>query len=120
MIKSKSIQLKREEGDGVRICVMRYVRPEYDYDEWWQDLAPSARLLRSYRNGETDWEEYERRYLAEIEDKGGLLRRLALMSAQQDVTLLCWELDDRRCHRRLLLEKIKELQGSGCASGHWD
>ena len=88
---------------------MRYIRTEYDFDECWQELAPSVGLLHAYQRKEIDWEEYERRYLKEIADKDALLQKLADMARQGDVTLLCWELDDRRCHRRLLVEKIGRL-----------
>ena len=49
MIKVKSILDKRNEDDGVRICVMRFVKSFYNYDEWLRDLAPSVELLNDYR-----------------------------------------------------------------------
>lgn len=109
MIKSKSIQSKREKGDGIRICVMRFVRDYYDYDEWYKELAPSISLLQDYKNKKMDWKEYERRYLEEISDKKESIKKLAEMSKDKTITLLCWELDDKYCHRRLLIDEIRKF-----------
>jgi uncharacterized protein YeaO (DUF488 family) len=103
MIKVKSILDKKNKDDGVRICVMRFVKNFYDYDEWLRDLAPSIELLNDYRNKKIDWSEYEKRYLKEMEGKKELIRKLKKRSDEGEmVSLLCWEKDDRFCHRRLL------------------
>ena len=103
MIKVKSILDKKNKDDGVRICVMRFVKSFYDYDEWLRDLAPSIELLNDYRNKRIGWSEYEKRYLKEMEGKKELIRELKKRSDNGEVvSLLCWERDDRFCHRRLL------------------
>lgn len=108
MIKIKSILDRKEKDDGVRICVMRFVKSFYDYDEWLRDLAPSVELLNDYRKKRLDWSEYERRYLQEMENKKELIKDLKKRSDEAEViTLLCWERDDRFCHRRLLKTLIE-------------
>jgi len=108
MIKIKSILDKKSEDDGVRICVMRFVKSFYDYDEWLRDLAPSIELLNDYRNKKIDWSEYEKRYLKEMENKKELISELKKRSDNGEViSLLCWEKDDRFCHRRLLKNLIE-------------
>ncbi len=108
MIKIKSILDKKSEDDGVRICVMRFVKSFYDYDEWLRDLAPSIELLNDYRNKKVDWSEYEKRYLKEMESKKELISELKKRSDNGEViSLLCWEKDDRFCHRRLLKNLIE-------------
>ena len=108
MIKIKSILDKKSEDDGVRICVMRFVKSFYDYDEWLRDLAPSIELLNDYRNKKIDWSEYEKRYLKEMESKKELISELKKRSDNGEViSLLCWEKDDRFCHRRLLKNLIE-------------
>ena len=109
MIKVKSILDKENRDDGVRVCVMRFVKDFYDYDEWLKDLAPSIELLNDYRNKKIDWGEYEKRYLKEMEDKKELIRELKKRSDEGEViSLLCWEKDDRFCHRRLLKNLIEK------------
>jgi len=107
MIRTKSILDKRSKDDGVRICVMRWVKSFYDYDVWLRQLAPSIELLNDYRRKKIDWNEYEIRYLKEMEDKQELIKELKKRSDRGEViTLLCWEKDDRFCHRRLLRSLI--------------
>lgn len=111
MIKTKSILEKKAESDGTRICIMRYVRDFYDYDEWLRELAPSAELLNDSRKKKISWNEYEERYLKEMQNKEGLIRKLKERSDSGElITLLCWEKDDKFCHRRLLKDLIEGIQ----------
>jgi len=108
MIKIKSVLEKKSEDDGVRICVMRFVKDFYEYDEWLRDLAPSVELLNDYRKKRIDWSEYEKRYLIEMENKKELIKELKRRSDDGEViSLLCWENDDSFCHRRLLKDLIE-------------
>lgn len=78
-------------------------------------FAPSEKLLSAYKAGQIGWEDYERRYLTEMREIfraspdafGKLLQK-------GEVTLVCYESDPNRCHRRLLaelLEKVARKQG---------
>jgi len=88
---------------------MRFVKSFYDYDEWLRDLAPSIELLNDYRKRKIDWSEYVRRYLKEMENKKELIKELKKRSDGGEVIgLLCWEKDDRFCHRRLLKDLIEK------------
>lgn len=108
MIKTKSILDKKSEDDGIRICVMRFVKKFYDYDKWLRTLAPSIELLNDYRNKNINWQEYEDRYIKEMEDNKELIKKLKLESDRGiTITLLCWERSDKFCHRRLLKELIE-------------
>jgi len=107
VIKTKSILAKKSEDDGVRICVMRFVKSFYAYDEWLRDLAPSIELLNDYRNNK-DWYDYECRYFKEMENKKDLIKELKTRSDSEVITLLCWEKNDDFCHRRLLKELIEK------------
>ena len=110
MIKIKSILDKKSEKDGSRICVMRFVKDFYDYDEWLRELAPSIELLNDSRKKKIDWNGYVERYLREMDNKKELIEKLKGRSDKGEIiTLLCWEKDDRFCHRRLLKELIERL-----------
>ena len=111
MIKTKSILDPPSKDDGTRICVMRYVKPFYKYDEWLVDLAPSKYLLDSYRQYDITWEDYVPIYIEEMKapSKVRLIDSLRERSNNGEViTLLCWEKDDSKCHRRLLKELIEK------------
>jgi uncharacterized protein YeaO (DUF488 family) len=58
------------------------------------------------------WEEFEKRYLEEIQkpEKALFVRLVANLAMQADVTLLCVEDTPERCHRRLLAEECQRLQ----------
>lgn len=86
---------------------MRFVKSFYDYNEWLRDAAPSINLLNDYRYKRINWDEYEQRYLKEMEDNKELIKELRKRSDEGEIiTLLCWEKDDRFCHRRLLKNLI--------------
>jgi len=108
MIKTKSIMSEKNEDDGTRICVMRWIKNFYDYDEWLKKLAPSIELLNDYRAKTIDWDDYETRYLKEMESRKNLIKELKKRSDDGElITLLCWEKSDRNCHRRLLKNLIE-------------
>jgi uncharacterized protein YeaO (DUF488 family) len=109
-ITSKSITLKKNKRDGLRICVMRRVRPEYEFDLWIPKLAPSERLLRDYViNRKINWEDFSERYKKSVLSKNRLLINLIIYLAKRHkVTLLCFERTAKFCHRSLILEEIKK------------
>lgn len=71
------------------------------------ELAPTRELLSDYRQGRIDWAEYERRFLALIEQR----RIEELLDPEEFSTptvLLCTEPGPTHCHRRLLVEYLAE------------
>jgi uncharacterized protein YeaO (DUF488 family) len=112
MIKSKSVYYdKTEESDGIRILVMRrWCRPlskkKAKINEWLPELGPSKRLLDEWNKNLINWDEYEIRYLKEMEVRTGLIDNLAQRAKTETITLLCKEPTDEHCHRRLLKELI--------------
>jgi len=115
MLKTKSIFDEPDEEDGIRISVMRWHYPPEKYkgryDEWCRDLAPSAELLRRYKRGEIDWDEYEKLYNEEMKAKTPLIKKLAERAAEEEITLLCAEKTDEKCHRRLLQNMLEQFMG---------
>ncbi len=96
--------------DGTeRVLVMRYwprgVRKDA-VDRWERDLAPSAELLRAYRDGQLGWEEFARRYRVEVGEQRELLTELSRRAQRATITLLCGCRDESRCHRTLLKEMV--------------
>ena len=87
---------------------MRYVKPSYKYDVWMRSLSPSKKLLWDYRSKRISWREYAERYIKEMKSRQAIIRLLAELSKLTDICLLCWEIDERFCHRRLLAEMIRK------------
>ena len=108
----------REPDDGYRLLVCRY-RPrgvkheDETWDAWCPALAPSVELhADAYGKGGTPiaWEEYERRYLEEMERQRYWIDGFAgRVRAGETVTLLCSSacVDAERCHRTLLAGLIQ-------------
>ncbi len=81
-----TIRLKRayeplSEDDGTRILVERLwprgvSKEKAAIDLWLKDLAPSPELRKWYGHETSRWDEFRKRYLAEIEDNSEVLNDL--------------------------------------------
>lgn len=75
----------------------------------------SADLDKRFKNAyDYAWakSDFERRFLAEIAARPAALdrlKRLSERSTEEDIYLICYESDDKPCHRKLLLQ-IAEAQ----------
>lgn len=109
-ILTKSIHKSKNKEDGVRICVMRHIRPEYDFDIWIPNLAPSEKLLDDYIVKKTIvWIEFKKIYKENILIRNyDLLKLLVLLANHTTITLLCGEDSVRFCHRKLIIEECKK------------
>jgi uncharacterized protein YeaO (DUF488 family) len=63
-------------------------RDEIDLDGWLKDVAPSTDLRRWFAHDPEKWEEFRRRYAAELDAHPQALRPLLDAAAAGDVTLL--------------------------------
>lgn len=117
MLKNKSILLPKTAADGIRVCVMNSIHPEYEFDLWLPCLAPSRNLVEQYViNHQMSWEEFQSKYRAEQQerDNQAVIQALAELVKQaekknQHVTLLCFEPDITHCHRQMIMQRLKEF-----------
>ncbi len=114
MIKTKSIYKPVEEEDGLRILITRFyprgVKRE-KYDIWVRELAPSAELLKRYKNTEIDWDDFKITLLSELRDNIDSIEAIHALQARgnmQNITLLCYEKDGCPCHRHMVRDLIEE------------
>ena len=84
------------------VCGMGY--------EHMPDLAPTQELLKSYRDGQMAWEDYERQFLALMAERG--VENLPIKELLADACLLCSEETPDKCHRRLVAEYLRERWGN--------
>lgn len=111
MLRTKSIEKKVSKKDGLRVCVMRRIRPEYKFDIWMPVVSPSEKLLQKYViNKEISWEEFKPIFKRELLENKYFVQILAALSQQKTVTLLCVEEDHSTCHRSIITEMISELR----------
>lgn len=95
--------------DGYRVLVDRLwprglSRERARLDAWLRDLAPSDELRRWYGHDPDRWEEFERRYRAELElpDRASILAELRERADAGRVTLLCAARDPARSNAEVL------------------
>ena len=74
------------------------------------ELAPTKELLRAYRDGGLDWEEYGRKFIALLEERQ-VARSLDPNLFDDPSVLLCSEPTADRCHRRLVVEYLDRHWG---------
>lgn len=97
--------------DGHRVLTSRYWPrgvPRTAVDEYSVETAPSRDLLRAFKHEGLSWEDYARRYLAEMEgpEAHKATSRLAAIARSRTITLMCVCKDDDRCHRSLLRDLV--------------
>jgi uncharacterized protein YeaO (DUF488 family) len=92
------IRLKRayepaSSDDGTRILVDRLWprgvrKAEAGIDRWVRELAPSTELRRWFGHEPARWQEFQRRYRAELSRQPGLLDEIRALARNGRVTLV--------------------------------
>jgi uncharacterized protein YeaO (DUF488 family) len=117
VVKTKSIYEPAEENDdGIRVLVTRYyprgVKKD-KFDCWIRELSPSRNLLKNYRQGKYNWEEFKTVFMSEIRDNKDSLERIEDLNVQNEflvITLLCYEIEGENCHRYIVKDIIENPQ----------
>lgn len=81
-----------------KICAIEYLH--------LPQCAPSEDLLKKYQKKEIDWKNYETEYKALIRNRNVV--NLFTRGNLADACFLCSEPTAEQCHRRLLVEHLKE------------
>lgn len=110
-----------EAGDGVRVLVDRLwprgLRKETAaVDHWFRELAPSTELRRWFGHDPDRWEEFRRRYAAELDRRPEILEPLLeLLRKSPRVTLLYAAKDEKHNNAVALAHYLDErhLPGQG-------
>jgi uncharacterized protein YeaO (DUF488 family) len=112
-VKTKRVYDPPSSEDGVRILVMRFyprgVKRE-TFHEWRKELGTDPELIRAWKSGAISWDEFARRYEAQISadpKAQASLNELAQRARKETLTLLCACEDEAHCHRTLLKAMIE-------------
>ena len=111
MIQIKRIYDEPEEQDGYRILVDRLwprgmTKERARLDEWNKEVAPSDELQKWFGHKMENFEEFSRKYKAELKDKGEELQRIRELAEDKMVTLLYAAHDTQVNHARVLLNVL--------------
>ncbi len=102
-------------GEGARVLVDRVWprgvrKADLELDAWRRNLAPSAELRRWFGHDPARWEEFQRRYAAELEERQADLDSLVALARERGLTLLYGARDRRHNNaealRRVLLARL--------------
>lgn len=116
------ISLKRaydapSDDDGRRILVDRLwprglKRETARIDDWLKDIAPSHDLRKWFGHDPEKWEEFQRRYRAELDSEAGVktLKQIAEIASAGSVTLLFAAKDEHHNNAVMLKLVIEEMR----------
>ena len=84
---------------------------------WAPNLAPTELTLSQYTDESINWKEFRERFINESFDNrlfvDGLSEIIELNNEGYDIFLICYEKDDKVCHRSILKE-ILEFNNQKC------
>lgn len=97
--------------DGTRVLVDRMwprglKKTDAAIAQWMKEIAPSTELRKWFGHDPQKWQEFRRRYRAELEDKGELLGELKALAKRGPVTLVYSAHDQAHNQAVVLLEKL--------------
>ncbi len=117
-----TIRLKRAyepptEEDGTRILVERLwprgiTKERAAIDLWLKEVAPSTGLRKWYGHDPDRWEEFRRRYWAELDEKGEVLDDLERKIREGPVTFVFAAKDERHNSAVALKDYLDRGPGS--------
>jgi uncharacterized protein YeaO (DUF488 family) len=130
-IAAANVKLKRAYepaagNDGLRILVDRLwprgvSKAEAAVDRWEKDISPSTTLRKWFGHDPARWEEFRRRYAAELRQHPELLSSLRALARKQPITLVYSAHDevhnDAVVLRDLLLGRALKRTSSALRSG---
>lgn len=101
-----------EGKDGHRVLVDRVWprglrREDAAIGEWLRDIAPSSELRRWFAHDRSRWDEFVRRYHAELDAVPDSVAHLQEIGRRQTVTL-CFGARDRECNNAVALKRYLE------------
>ena len=117
-----NIQLKRvyqaaSQGDGYRLLVDRIWprglgKEEARIDDWMKEIAPSTELRKWFGHEPAKWEEFRRRYFAELSDRPELVERLVERARSGPLTLVYSSKDEDHNNAVALREFLESAEGA--------
>src|ERR1700756_4449056 len=112
------IHLKRvyespSRSDGCRILVDRLWprglrKEEVQIDLWLKEVAPSAELRKWFGHDPAKWQEFKKRYFAELDNRAPLVGKLTGRAERSVVTLLYGAKDPKHNNAVALQEYIEQ------------
>lgn len=112
MIQIKRIYEEPGQQDGYRILIDRLwprgiTKERAHLNEWDKEIAPSDELRKQFGHKMENFEDFTRKYKAELKEKGEELQRIRELAGKQNVTLLYAARNTEVNHARVLLSVLE-------------
>lgn len=111
MIRLKRVYDEPSPQDGLRILVERLwprgvSKEKGAIDLWLKDLAPSTELRNWFGHEPARWDEFRKRYWAELAEKSDLLKLLKHRTTEGNVTFVYAASDEKHNSARALKDYL--------------
>jgi uncharacterized protein YeaO (DUF488 family) len=92
-VRLKRAYLPQSPEDGIRVLVDRLWprgvrKTDAAIDRWLKEIAPSTELRRWFGHDPSRWEEFRRRYRAELSQNAAVLNELRAVARKRRLTLV--------------------------------
>ena len=113
IVRAKRVYEALERSDGPRFLVERFwprgmKKEKLKLDAWLKDVAPSDDLRRWFGHDPAKWDEFQRRYRAELDENPSAWKQLLEAARQGNVTLLYSARDTRHNNAIVLRDYLAE------------
>jgi uncharacterized protein YeaO (DUF488 family) len=113
MIRIKRIYEQPAEEDGFRILVDRLwprgIKKETaKIDLWLKEVAPSGELRKWFSHDPEKWEEFRKKYAAELDAKQPLLKEIRQMEKEKGTVTLLYSARDVEHNNAVALKAVLE------------
>ena len=111
MIKIKRVFDEAESGDGYRILVDRLwprglAKEKAKVNLWIKEVAPSDELRKWFSHDPAKWEDFKKRYEAELKDKTVLLNQIRRIEGEKETVTLLYGTKEREHNNAVALHLI--------------
>ncbi len=116
MLQLKRIYDKPSKSDGLRILVDHLwprgvSKEEAHLHEWMKELSPSTELREWFGHDPSKWQEFKKKYFAELGEKKDILSKLNELAKHHTVTLLYAARDEKHNNAVALKEYSERHDG---------
>ena len=121
VIKVKRIYQAADQKDGFRILVDRIwprglTKEAARIDLWLKDLAPSTPLRKWFGHDPALWDEFRKRYFAELDQTPGPVEQILSKAKKKQVTLLFGAKDEEHNNAVALKQYLDKAQSASDGS----
>ena len=111
MIKIKRAYEPFEKPDGYRILVDRLwprgIKKENAHiDVWIKEVAPSTDLRKWFDHDPDKWEDFKKKYKAELADKQDILKEIRSLEREHKKILLLYSSKEERLNNAIVLKEV--------------